>query len=80
MPAKQNKISVMSHCCSLQPSISKFRQCQISTTCQHCDVCSCDAQYLDVLEVEGNLLNCAVHVQLLAVRQIELLDVQLPEA
>ena len=50
------------------------------TFCQHCDVCSCDAQSLDVLEVEGDHLECAVHVKLLAASQREVLDVQLPEA
>ena len=45
-----------------------FSQCQISMTFwQHCDVCSTDVQLLDVLEVEGDPLKCAVHVQLLAV-------------
>ena len=59
----------------------QFRQCQISMTfCQHCDVCFCDAQSLDVLEVEGDPLKNAVHVKLLAAPQAEVLDVQLPEA
>ena len=40
-----------------------FSQCQISMTFwQHCDVCLRDVQFLDVLEVEGDPLKCAVHV------------------
>ena len=58
-----------------------FSQCQISMTFrQHCNVRVPDVQALDVLEVKGDPLNCAVHVQLLAGTQVEALDVQLPEA